>query len=280
MVQAVVVVCGLPGSGKTTLARTLYSRGIINTVIGLDELMESFSPERWKSARKSLLVALRETLSKAADSVILLDDVHEYRSMRYRVFKIAQAAGFAFGVIHCHVDPETCRARNLERSVSVPDSVWSRLQSRFEPPDSLRFLWEINFYCLSCEAEEIPRIKSFIEHLQVVPLALTLSEEKAAAESLVHKLDLKTRQVLKKVVSDLCLHCKRLYSSTLVIARRKAFEEFKAVLIVSDWMKRLDEELILNCCEDIFKTALSSTMLEEFGNEEIADKLMTALTKI
>jgi hypothetical protein len=144
----------------------------------------------------------------------------------------------------------------------------------------LRFLWEINFYCLSCEAEEIPRIKSFIEHLQVVPLALTLSEEKAAAESLVHKLDLKTRQVLKKVVSDLCLHCKRLYSSTLVIARRKAFEEFKAVLIVSDWMKRLDEELILNCCEDIFKTALSSTMLEEFGNEEIADKLMTALTKI
>lgn len=154
--RVVVLVCGLPAAGKSTLCRALDSRlrcqfsACHVEHLSFDEVLAqdgdseaSFSPERWRESRGRAVQACESFLQRpiAGDqvsSVLILDDNFYYRSMRRQFVRLCTAVSppAMTLTVHLEVPLETALRRNLLREGSrrVPDSVIVRMHRRFEAP--------------------------------------------------------------------------------------------------------------------------------------------------
>ena len=157
----VVTLCGLPGSGKTTLARTLRERmnanGIMSNknavVVRFDDAereqfydqvkgvgSKTFDPEGWKRARKACFEALRAALDEDEEknAMVILDDTMHYKSMRREAYRYAREFRAAFIVVHVDVDEKECWLRNSRRDdddvLKVPRETFERLKTVFDAP--------------------------------------------------------------------------------------------------------------------------------------------------
>ena len=166
----VVTLCGLPGSGKTTLARTLRERmnanGMSNKnnavvrfddaereqfyddddeddddrVKGVEGPQKRFDPEGWKRARKACFEALRAALDEDEEknAMVILDDTMHYKSMRREAYRYAREFRAAFIVVHVDVDEKECWLRNSRRDdddvLKVPREKFERLKTVFDAP--------------------------------------------------------------------------------------------------------------------------------------------------
>ena len=170
----VVTLCGLPGSGKTRLARTLRDRmnanGMSNAtaVVRFDDAEREqflydddddramkkgvekrrpkktkFDPEGWKRARKACFEALRAALDDDEDEeknakMVILDDTMHYKSMRREAYRYAREFRAAFIVVHVDVDEKECWLRNSRRDdddvLKVPRETFERLKTVFDAP--------------------------------------------------------------------------------------------------------------------------------------------------
>ncbi len=93
----VVLLCGLPGAGKSYLIQKLIDRvpeGIEVILISLDSVWEDqkvFDHERWKAARVKALETVETHLishQKQSNIVIFVDDNMFYRSMRKKYHRL------------------------------------------------------------------------------------------------------------------------------------------------------------------------------------------------
>ena len=166
----VVTLCGLPGSGKTRLARTLRDRmnanGMSNAtaVVRFDDAEREqflyddddramkkgvekrrpkktkFDPEGWKRARKACFEALRAALDddEEKNAMVILDDTMHYKSMRREAYRYAREFRAAFIVVHVDVDEKECWLRNSRRDdddvLKVPRETFERLKTVFDAP--------------------------------------------------------------------------------------------------------------------------------------------------
>ena len=164
----VVTLCGLPGSGKTRLARTLRDRmnanGMSNNatavvrfddaereqffydddeddrVKGVERRPKTFDPEGWKRARKACFEALRAALDDddEKNAMVILDDTMHYKSMRREAYRYAREFRAAFIVVHVDVDEKECWLRNSRRDdddvLKVPRETFERLKTVFDAP--------------------------------------------------------------------------------------------------------------------------------------------------
>lgn len=96
-VPVVVLLCGLPGSGKSFLTQKLIDKtpeGIDVIRISLDSVWEDqkvFDRERWKAARlKALQTVETQLISQRSTGslVIFVDDNMFYRSMRKKYHQL------------------------------------------------------------------------------------------------------------------------------------------------------------------------------------------------
>jgi len=169
----VLLLCGLPGCGKSSLARMLkerndrtslfdrilhieydsVARGLQeqqqSTTIANDEREEVFneeSLEAWRSSRKVALEQLNQELESHFNNdktppprlLIIMDDNFHLRSMRKNVHVICQAHAnkpLHFCILWLDIPLDTCLKQNRQRSSSgrVPDNVIQNMA--LEPPD-------------------------------------------------------------------------------------------------------------------------------------------------
>ncbi|KAF4737919.1 hypothetical protein FOZ62_022696 [Perkinsus olseni] len=146
--NVVVVLCGLPASGKSTLAEKLrVGRSEAIHVVDYDAInrrllgekdtpKNEFDPEIWRQSRQLALEEMRTILGRAGKSIVIMDDNHFLRSMRKSVSKAAWEAGAGVCCVFVDCPLEVCLRRNFNRSSGrVPSGVITSMFEVMEVPE-------------------------------------------------------------------------------------------------------------------------------------------------
>jgi predicted kinase len=151
-VSTVVLMCGLPGAGKTTYARDLVRRGFVR--LSIDEavwqrlggrdaglVLEAAEFDRLKEEvrgeqRRELVELMR------AGRDVVVDYSFWSRAARDDYKALVEAHGCRWELVHLQADPATLERRLGTRngeaganSVTVDATLFRRYLAQFEPPD-------------------------------------------------------------------------------------------------------------------------------------------------
>ncbi len=149
MNQFLLALCGLPASGKSSLADAIRlavrSKGSEVEIVRTDEWRDDtyysdFVPEKEDEVRRAALARVKTLIGKGKS--VIHDDTNYYNSMRHELREIAIDAKCAFGIIHVTTPLEEALKWNRERpGTRIPDYVIQRISERFDRPGA-RYLWD------------------------------------------------------------------------------------------------------------------------------------------
>jgi predicted kinase len=139
-----ILMCGLPFSGKSTLARAIAERtgceyislDEINKERGLGFGGDGIPVEAWEETHSIALSRLRHLLP---DADVILDDTCCYRWIRDRYRALAGEFGLPTRVVHLDIPAEIVSLRrrdNLEKRArgDVRDDIFDKVAESFEIP--------------------------------------------------------------------------------------------------------------------------------------------------
>lgn len=131
-----VMMKGLPGSGKSTYARELVEKkGYIR--INKDDLRGMMSNGVWNGKREKRVVAIRDFIIRdvlESGGNVVVDDTNYGWEDRLRA--LAKEYGAVFEIIDVDTDVEECIKRDLKRANSVGASViWRMYYEHVSPPE-------------------------------------------------------------------------------------------------------------------------------------------------
>ena len=259
MVRCIVLVVGVPGVGKSTLARALLSLGTEGgeiTHVEFDALYNAdaqgaFSPQQWKRTREKMFSLVQSQLSDpAASRTVVVDDNFQYRSMRLQYARLAAECSASFCTVYLRCgDPALAKRMNGSRSgaARVPDPVIDAMYTALEPPDPARYPWEENVYVVDVESA-VSSEKAFDSHAQSicawlmsvskspvvltrrgaaaeVPEQLRAQSREANLKSEKHQFDLWSRKVVASVMSAASPSTRASVASVCAAMRRKYLSE-------------------------------------------------------
>lgn len=237
----VILFCGLPASGKSTLARQLeksYDGSVIHLEYdALEDSMVAEQSERqrrraWNQARQVAISKMEDHFRTPNDEttpndtgvprLILMDDNFHLRGMRKQIHRILlNHKPVNFGIIWVETPLPVCLERNLKRKRQIPVEVIEKMSLAMEPP---RAAWESSWIQVGTDTP-LETVFSFLESCQeILDLPEAISEEqqeadrRATAQSQSHNWDKLVRGWVGKVAK---------YDNSLA---RKANDARKTVL--------------------------------------------------
>lgn len=197
MVTTVVVLVGLPGSGKSTIARQLCETRQSSVHIEYDAVAASLSEvddlAAWRRSRTVALEGLIKYLKESARLVVLDDNFH-LRSMRKAIYQICRnhaAIGIViyFGVVFIETPVDLCLDRNAKRGGRnrVADDTITKMSAKLEPPDTSKSEWDSNSMRFKGDKVDLCVIFDWLCQLENgAPLAPTLPAD-IASEEVLHE---------------------------------------------------------------------------------------------
>lgn len=134
-----VVVCGLPGVGKSTVARTIAERvdgELLRTDVVRKELFADpgYTAEETRRVYRELLRRGRETVERGGRAV--LDGTFRERTQRERARKLSETLAVEFSLVKVECPPDVVEDRLRRREGDPSDAdfeVYAMLRERFEP---------------------------------------------------------------------------------------------------------------------------------------------------
>jgi O-phosphoseryl-tRNA(Sec) kinase len=178
----VVLLCGLPASGKSSLANKLKDQIENLAHIEYDVLeqqllaassndSEEWKREAWNQARLLALQEL-ETHLGTAEIVCILDDNFHLRGMRKQIHRLLLGYDDVhFGILWMCTPVEKCIERNQTRPDKVPEEVIQKLNATMELP---RVAWEVNWLKVSVETP----VDNIVKFITECPPIIELEEER------------------------------------------------------------------------------------------------------
>jgi O-phosphoseryl-tRNA(Sec) kinase len=146
MKQFLMVLCGLPAAGKTTLALAIQKALNFDVeIVTSDEWRDKAYYTDWQPEKEGVVreASLRrvEELIKQGKSVIH-DDTNYYKSMRHDLFKIALERRCLFTIIHITTSLENAILWDKQREHSdINEAIIKSIAERFDSPGG-RYLWD------------------------------------------------------------------------------------------------------------------------------------------
>lgn len=133
---SVLLVCGIPGSGKSTFSRMLRDKfkeapqplSLSTCVVSFDDYeihVEEWDSESFMMSRVAGMSALEKQLKEQKYRLLIVDDIMFYSSMRRKVYQLARKYGASYSVIHVEVPLAVAMDRNSIRpeATRVKDEV-------------------------------------------------------------------------------------------------------------------------------------------------------------
>lgn len=189
--EMVLVLCGLPGAGKSTLARRLAQSsathidgelqvevhhisfddvdigGVVAASSEVEEVAIDFEADRWCRSRALALLEVERRIDESRQTnnsigtcvsrrLIVVDDNMYYRSMRHQCYLLAKKHEVPYGQVYVEVPLAVALARNARRtgSARVPDEIIERMHARFEAPQPADHGWERHTCVVHPQREE------------------------------------------------------------------------------------------------------------------------------
>ncbi len=206
MNKFILALCGLPASGKSTLADAIqraldFEVEIVRTDDWRDDAYyNDWKPDKEKPVREAALVKVNELVANGKS--VIHDDTNYYTSMRHELFNIAIKNGFGFAIIHVATPVTTALKWNREKpDTKIPDSVIEDIFGRFDNPGR-RYLWDNSELEVDMEIQELDSIVTeIIEILEDLEPALDPKPGKMSGTEF-NEVDTNTRLIVSKFLKD------------------------------------------------------------------------------
>ena len=144
MALTMMILKGLPASGKSTFARDLVSKDPTFVRINKDDIRSMAHADSWSGSREKMTIALRDAMIIAAlrrNKSVIVDDTNFHPSHEQNLRKIAQDEGAQVEIKFFDVDVETCIKRDAQRTKPVGEKVIRNMYRKYllptpEPQDN------------------------------------------------------------------------------------------------------------------------------------------------
>jgi selenocysteine-specific elongation factor len=139
-----LIMCGLPSSGKTTISKNVASlledtHGISTMVISSDDFrdMLSYSSKGFKPEREtSVKILYEKAIATGLENgfLVISDDMNYYKSMRSDLRQLAKRAEADYDIVYVDTPVEQAIKWNQERGSPIPSSLIEEINQKLDPP--------------------------------------------------------------------------------------------------------------------------------------------------
>ncbi|CCI42257.1 unnamed protein product [Albugo candida] len=138
-----VIVCGIPGAGKTVVAKalvewiasssTLKTRYITESTVGRTRSIAYQDANEEKITRSALRAAAETALNH--ETIVILDAINDIKGVRYELFCKAKAENTTYCLLYVDVSLDTALNRNALRQDRFEADIIRAIAQRFEVPN-------------------------------------------------------------------------------------------------------------------------------------------------
>jgi selenocysteine-specific elongation factor len=166
-----LILCGLPSSGKTTVSKNVASLledkyGIPTMVISSDDFRDmishyskGFKPERETTIKRFYEKAIAAGLENGF--LVISDDMNYYKSMRSDLRQIAKRADSDYDIVFVDTPLDHAIKWNQERSSPIPSTLIEEINQKLDPPKG-DYKWDTPLAVVDPSKQGLDEISSTI----------------------------------------------------------------------------------------------------------------------
>jgi tRNA uridine 5-carbamoylmethylation protein Kti12 len=214
-----MVLIGLPASGKTTLAHSLCERlsrlSLFSNCISIDpdqyrrEVMgEVYLPEKENQVQEEKFNQIRRAINPS--TLIIIDDLNYYKSMRHSLFQIAGDAHIPYSSVFLKTNLNFCLENNRNRKRPLSEDLMREISTKLDTPGET-YKWDIPSIILNPEKQSLDQMVDQLISLLDSILLKNVGKLKQSSQSgdevseqsqftLEHTLDLKVREIFHRII--------------------------------------------------------------------------------
>ncbi|MFX1520160.1 MAG: AAA family ATPase [Promethearchaeota archaeon] len=218
VVYMLIILSGLPSSGKSTLAREIaeileLDLSIKTIIIESDAIRnmipsyreQRFNPENEPVIRSAMFSLIKHFLQRGY--LVINDDMNYYKSMRHDLREIALEINVPFATIYISTPREVALSWNKKRGLPIPQEVIEDVFNKFDVPGK-NYDWDRPILTADLSTvtpenaakEAVSLIRDLKHKLSVneIKTVVEPSEEDRYKES----IDLITRRIISETIAD------------------------------------------------------------------------------
>lgn len=131
MSSNLIVLCGIPGSGKTTLSEQIANEQDV-VLHCFDKRQGAFSPTKAPSVRLQMCEDIAEDLRNG--NSVVCDDLHTQSVWRENLLNAVAGTDCRKALIVMTTPLDECLRRNANRKCRLPDAMIHSINGAYEPP--------------------------------------------------------------------------------------------------------------------------------------------------